>query len=50
VADGDTAADLAVATLNLAGAGIADAAGNALDLAGAAANPLGTLSIDTRLW
>ena len=47
VVDGDTASDLTIASLNLNGATILDAAGNAADTTGAAINPAGTLRIDT---
>ena len=39
--------DLAVASFNLNGATVSDAAGNSANLAGAAANPAGILQIDT---
>src|SRR5205814_2125892 len=39
--------DLAVSTINLNGATVNDAAGNAAVLSGAATNPAGTLQIDT---
>ncbi len=44
---GDSASDLTVTGLNLGTATIRDAAGNNADLSGAAANPAGTLQIDT---
>ena len=44
---GDNTSDLAVTGSNLNGATITDAAGNAANLAGAVANPPGTLQIDT---
>ncbi|WP_428486956.1 hypothetical protein [Rhodopila sp.] len=47
VANGQNTADLAVTSSNLNGATILDAAGNAAFLAGAVANPPGTLQIDT---
>jgi hypothetical protein len=47
VAAGQNTSDLTVKGLSLNGAGIADAAGNAAILSGAATNPAGTLEIDT---
>ena len=45
VAAGQTSPDLAVTGVNLNGATITDAAGNAADLTGAAVNPPGTLTV-----
>ena len=47
VAAGQNTADLAVTAVNLNGATVTDAAGNAANLAGALTNPAGTLQIDT---
>ena len=47
VGAGEDIADLAVTGSSLNGGGITDLAGNAADLAGAVANPPGTLQIDT---
>ena len=47
VAAGQSTPDLAVTGISLNGATVTDAAGNAANLAGAAANPAGTLQVDT---
>ena len=45
VQPGQAAADLAVTGMNLNGAAVADAAGNAADLSGVVTNPAGTLAV-----
>ena len=47
MAAGQNTADLAVTAVNLNSATVTDGAGNAANLAGAVANPAGTLQIDT---